>query len=95
MFLEFANFYRRFIEAFSRIVVDLSELLKDSTKEKFTRKLIMIEIAKKSFSDLKEIFTKTSLLRHFDSKLQIMIEIDASEFALFEIISQLVSEIDQ
>ena len=40
VFLGFANFYRRFIEVYSRIAVGLTALLKGFNKRKFTGKFV-------------------------------------------------------
>ena len=39
VFIEFCNFYRRFIYAFSAVVTELTELLKGSKRGTFTQKL--------------------------------------------------------
>ena len=62
MFLTFVNLYRRFIEIFSRVITDLTKLLKERKKEKFFENFELTSKARKSFNDLKKIFTKTSLL---------------------------------
>ena len=95
MFLKFVNFYRRFIEIFSRVIADLTELLKEKKKEKFFDKFELTSKARKSFNNLKKIFMKTSLLWHFNLDLKIMIETNVIEFVIFEIISQLDSKTDQ
>ena len=89
MFLSFVNFYRRFIETFSRIVVELTKLLKREKKEKFADKFSLTTEAKIAFYALKEIFTKALLLKHFRLQIRTMLKIDALNFALSEIISQL------
>lgn len=52
VFLRFANFYRRFIEAFSRVVSGLTELLKGGKKGKFSGKFELTLEARKSFNDV-------------------------------------------
>jgi DNA-binding transcriptional regulator/RsmH inhibitor MraZ len=88
VFINFANFYRRFIRYFSRIAADLTNLLKEEKKKKFTQKFVLISETKKAFEELKRAFISASMLMHFDSKRKILIETDVSEYALFEVISQ-------
>jgi DNA-binding transcriptional regulator/RsmH inhibitor MraZ len=87
VFIDFANFYRRFIRYFSRIAANLTNLLKEE-KKKFTQKFVFISEIKKTFEELKRVFISTSMLMHFNSKRKILIEIDVLEYALFEMISQ-------
>jgi hypothetical protein len=54
-----------------------------------------IKKARKAFKKLKEVFIKTSILLHFDFKRRIRLKIDAFDFVISEIISQLIEEIDQ
>jgi hypothetical protein len=92
IFLEFANFYRRFIENFSRIVNDLSSFLKSSIKRKFDIKFAIISEARAAFSQLKIAFTFASMLRHFNLARHNRLEVDAFDS---EIISQLDEKFDQ
>jgi hypothetical protein len=54
-----------------------------------------IKKTRKAFKKLKEVFIKTSILLHFDSKRRIRLKIDVFDFVISEIISQLIEEIDQ
>jgi hypothetical protein len=83
------NFYRRFIEDFSRIARDLTAILQNDVKKKFSSSLRMISKARTVFEILKKAFIIASMLRHFDSKKKIKLKIDVSEFAISRIISQL------
>jgi hypothetical protein len=83
------NFYRRFIEDFSRITRDLTAILQNDVKRKFSSSLKMISKARIVFEILKKAFITASMLRYFDSKKKIKLKIDAFEFAISEIISQL------
>jgi hypothetical protein len=66
IFLEFANFYRRFIEIFSRIAKALTFLLKKENKKRFRERFVFNADAKKAFEILKIAFTSVSMLLHFD-----------------------------
>src|SRR5436853_769558 len=81
-FLGFANFYRRFIEGYSKLTRPLTDLTKKSEKFIWSREC---EIA---FEQLKSRFTSAPILRHFDPQLQCIIECDASDFAIGGVLSQ-------
>ena len=70
IFLEFANFYWQFIEAYSQIASSLISLLKESKNEKKTESFLWLNNAEKMFSWLKEVFMTVSVLVHFNSKLK-------------------------
>ena len=80
-FLRFANFYRRFIEEYSRIVSSLTDL---------TRKKIFfdwIEKAEEAFRKLKNLFISQSILIMFESKKLITLKTNASDQAIEACIS--------
>ena len=82
-FLGFANFYRRFIQDYSRVARPLTELTKKNGKEwSWTPE------AKEAFQELKKRFTTAPILTHFDATKPVIIESDASDFALGAILSQ-------
>ena len=95
VFLGFANFYRRFINEFSRIVAALTTLLKGGKKGKFDIKFSFTEEARESFRRLKHAFTTAPILLHFDPKRKIQLETDASGVAISAILSQLVESTGQ
>jgi hypothetical protein len=90
VFLGFANFYRRFIYGYSRVAKGLSDLLRGNGKVKDL--FVWTKEAARAFEELKTAFTTAPILRHFDPVLRIMVETDASGFALAGIISQLFGE---
>jgi len=93
IFLEFVNFYRHFIEVYSRIASPLTGLLKGSKNEKKTEPFKWLKDAEKTFNYLKKAFTTASVLVHFDSELKNQIKTNVSEHAVTEIYTQLqVSE---
>jgi len=82
-FLGFANFYRRFIQDYSRVARPLTELAKGSTKDwKWTPK------ADRAFTELKERFTSAPILAHFGPEKEVIVETDTSNFALGAVLSQ-------
>ena len=81
-FLGFANFYRKFIWNYSKIVLPLTQLTKKNQAFVWTRE------ADKAFTRLKEAFTSTPVLAHVDLEKSFIIEANASNFALGSILSQ-------
>ncbi len=94
-FLEFVEFYRRFIEKFSKIAKSLTNLFKKKKKKKFDKKFKFTKETRIAFAQLKDVFIKTSILLHFDSKRKIRLKIDAFDFAISEILFQLIEETNQ
>ncbi len=87
IFLGFANFYRRFILRFSRVIKSLTDLFIDIIRGRKTGPFSWLDKAEEVFRILKEFFTFTLILRMFNSELRICIETDASGFVLGVIIS--------
>ena len=82
-FLGFANFYRRFISNYSGIVRPMTQL---------TRKDVPFEWSPKcqaAFDSLKSAFTSAPILAHFQPEHQIIVETDASDYAVAAILSQI------
>lgn len=82
VFLGFANFYRRFIYRYSRVVAPITDLLKGMQQGKKTGPFIWPEGAAQAFRKLREAFTTAPILRHFDPELPIRVESDASGSAI-------------
>ena len=89
MFLEFVNFYRRFVKKFARITKLMTKLLKNNKQEKQNELFVFNVDVVKTFRKLLKIFTKTLMLVHFDSKNKIRIETNVFEFVIATILSQL------
>ena len=81
-FLGFANFYRRFIKDFSKIVTPITKLLRKDTKWDWNSE------AQNSFELLKKTFTTAPILKYFDPTKPIVLETDASDFAIGGVLSQ-------
>jgi hypothetical protein len=73
----------------------LTNLFKKKKKEKLDKEFEFTEEARIAFAQLKDVFIKTSILLHFDSKRKIRLKIDAFDFAISEILSQLIEEMNQ
>jgi len=80
-FLGFANFYRRFIFNFSDIVIPLTQLTQKQTTFAFSDK------ERVSFDLLKSAFSSAPILHHWVPDRRIIIETDASDYALAVILS--------
>lgn len=82
-FLGYANFYRSYIGKYSKIATPLTELTRKDKPFEWT------EEAEKTFKDLKQRFTTAPILMIFDPELEIIVETDASDFALGGCLNQL------
>ena len=80
-FLGFTNFYRRFISDYSDIVVPLTRLTRKGVVWNFSND------AWKSFKALKAAFTSAPVLTHWVLDKPIIVETDASDYALGAILS--------
>jgi hypothetical protein len=82
-FLEFCNFYKRFIRNFAKIVKFLIKLTRKNVS------FVWNKVCKQTFELLKRTIIETSILAHFDSKKQIYIKNDSFDFVSAEILSQM------
>jgi hypothetical protein len=82
-FLEFCNFYKRFIINFAKIVKSLIKLIRKNVS------FIWSDACKRAFELLKRTVIEASILTHFDLKKQIYIKSDSSNFVFAEILSQM------
>jgi len=80
-FLGFANFYRRFIFNYSDIVIPLTHLTRKDTPWNFD------ENCKNAFNTLKKAFTSAPIFTHWVPDTQLVVETDASDYALAAILS--------
>jgi hypothetical protein len=92
--LGFANFYRRFIKGYSGIAAPLSELTKTKVdvieyasgvvlgKDKLGRLFQWTKEAQGALDALKKAFTTALILCTFDPRKHIVVETDASDFAI-------------
>jgi hypothetical protein len=75
-FLGFANFYQQFILDYSNITVPLTQLTHQKVPWNFDKKYM------KAFKTLKEAFTQAPILTHWIPGKPIMVETDASDYAV-------------
>ena len=81
-FLGFANFYRRFIDNYSKRTKNMNSLLKKG------KPYIWAEAQQQEFEDLKNAFATAPILASADFTKQFILETDASNFAIGAILSQ-------
>jgi len=82
-FIGFANFYCRFIVNFSETVTPLTRLTWKDAKFSWESE------HQAAFDTLKLAFTRAPVLVHFDPANPIIVEMDASDYAIAAIISQI------
>ncbi len=81
-FVDFCNFYQRFIKNFSKIVHSLIQL---------TQKEVIFEwdqACQTIFDHIKKWMTEASILRHFDQNKETILEIDSFNYVNDDILSQ-------
>jgi hypothetical protein len=88
VFLGFCNFYRRFIQDFSRIALPLTTLLRGSKNGRKPGRVELSPSEKVAFRRLIAAFQTAPLLRHFDPQRHIRVETDASNEGMAGILSQ-------
>ena len=81
-FLGFANFYRRFIQDYSRVARPLTQLTKKDREWNWNAE------ADAAFAELKKRFTTAPILAHYDPAKEVIIETDTLDFAIGAILSQ-------
>ena len=84
-FLGFANFYRWFIFNYSDIVIPLTRLTRKDISWKFDSS------CQDAFNSLKKAFTSTSILTHWISDAQLIVETDVSDYALTAILPSIIA----
>ena len=80
-FLGFANFYRRFIADYSDIVVPLTRLTRKAETWVWSPE------CQRAFDSLKKAFTTAPILSHWIPGAQLIVETDASDYAIGAILS--------
>jgi hypothetical protein len=80
-FLGFANFYRRFIHNYSDIVIPLTRLTRKNAPWDFS------DSCRSAFNTLKKAFISAPILTHWAPDSPLIVETDASDYALAAILS--------
>ena len=82
VFVNFVNFYRRFIRDFSKKIRVLTRMIKKLVNFEWTTKIEEV------FNFLKKTMTKIFILRHYDRIKQIILKIDFSDYVNAKVLSQ-------
>jgi len=81
-FIDFCNFYRRFIKNFSKIVHLMIQLIQKKINIEWN------EICQTTLNHKKRRMIETSILRHFDQTCKIILEINSFDYVNDEVLSQ-------
>ncbi|XP_055081043.1 uncharacterized protein LOC129456635 [Periophthalmus magnuspinnatus] len=81
-FIGFANFYRRFIRDFSRVISPLTKLTSPALQFAWSPE------AQTAFEKLKRLFTSAPILHQPDPSRQFIVEVDASDSGVGAVLSQ-------
>jgi len=81
-FVDFVNFYQRFIKNFLKLVKSFTQLIWKDTS------FVWNEVCVEVFDNLKKQISLTSVLRHFNVKHQAILKIDAFNYVKDNILSQ-------
>jgi hypothetical protein len=84
--MSFANFYRKFIRGYSGVLISLTDLIKKD------KAFVWTENEEIVFKELKRRFSEAPILAIFNLKKYIVLETDASDYAIRIYISQLGSD---
>ncbi len=81
-FINFCNFYQRFIKNFLKIVHSMIQLIQ--------KKIIFEwnEVCRTAFNHMKKCMTETSILRYFDQTCNFILEINSFNYVNDEVLSQ-------
>ena len=88
-FLGFANFYRQFIHNYSDLTVPLTRLIRKGNLWSFS------DSCRTSFDTLKKAFTTAPVLAQWEPRDPLIVETDASDYALGAILSTITSSDNQ
>ncbi len=80
-FIDFCNFYQRFIKNFSKIIHSLIQLTQKEMIFKWNQACQMI------FDHMKKWMTEVSILRHFDQNRKTILETDSFDYVNDDILS--------
>jgi len=86
-FIDFANFYQKFIKNFFNLIMSMMTLVQKNTLFKWTEK------ANQGFMKLKVMFISVSILVSFDHTHMTVMKTDFSDWCIGEILLQLVNNV--
>ena len=88
VFLNFVNFYKRFIYRYFVIAASFIDLLKSNKKDKKSNFYHWDEKTKQAFQQFRNIFSFAFFFIHFDFEKKIKMKTNASNFVVTNILSQ-------
>jgi hypothetical protein len=103
VFIGFMNYYRRFIEGFSKIALPLTKLTQKgpgaargghAQRREESQGIDLGKEGEEAFQNLKDSFLRVPILTHFERDRPTHVEVDASGGAISGILSQLVPDRD-
>jgi hypothetical protein len=103
VFIGFMNYYRRFIEGFSKIALPLTKLTQKgpgaargghAQRREESQGINLGKEGEQAFQNLKDSFLRVPILTHFERGRKTHVEVDASGGAISGILSQLVPDRD-
>ncbi|KAH6561475.1 hypothetical protein BASA62_009802 [Batrachochytrium salamandrivorans] len=83
VFLGFSNYYRRFINEYARITQPLTALLRKNME------FVWNEAAASAFQSIKSAFISHVMISHPDETREFVVEVNASDYALGGVLSQM------
>jgi len=86
-FIDFANFYWKFIKNFSNLIMSMMALIQKNTSFKWIKK------ADQDFKKLKTMFISVLILVSFDHTCITVMKTDSSDWCIKEILLQLVNDV--
>jgi len=90
-FIGFTNYYRRFIRNYFALVRPLLQLLDGNHGKNSRRKVSWNNTAEESFTTVKDVLCKNTLLALPSSNSTFILDTDASEFGIGGVLSQLIN----
>ncbi len=89
IFLNFVNFYQRFIVRFFQLSTSLTNMLKRMQAEIKKESFLLIKKARQIFDLFWNVFQYVFILTHFDSNFLIKLKTNAFDYEIVDIISQI------
>ena len=86
MFLNFANFYQRFVEFYAKIARSFIEFLKNNNNNKQNNLFLYNNVVRIMFQILIEIFIRIFMFVHFNFKNKIKIKTNIFDFIIIAIL---------
>ena len=87
-FIRFIGHYRHFIKDFTRITDPLHEYARGDTAKKKKEQMVVIEVARNAFHQLKKAVMSAPVLAYPDPKKEYLLKMDASKQGLRAVLSQ-------